>query len=117
MRTPLALLGAAAVSALGGAILGEYTLTGALAAVACLLYGIVVGEVVIVLEGRPSPPGVAVAGVFPPIGWVWSLWISTGHHLHYASAGQLGATVVAGAAGVAWTVTARRALGRTRPPA
>jgi len=114
MRTPLALLGAAALSALGGAILGEYTLAGGLAVVACVLYGIVIGEAVIVLERRPSPPGVAAAGVFPPIGWVWSLWISTGHHLHYATATQVGATVVAGVAGAAWAVTGRRALDRAR---
>ena len=117
MRTPLALLGAAGLSALGGAILGEYTLTGGMALVACLLYGIVIGEAVIVLERRPSPLGAAAAGLFPPIGWVWSLWISTGHHLHYASATQLGATVVAGAAGAAWAITGRRALDRARPPA
>lgn len=115
MRTPLALLGAAALSALGGAILGEYSLSGILAVVACLLYGIVIGEAVIVLQRRPSRPGVVVAGIFPPVGWVWSLWISTGHHLHYASGTQLGSTVVAGAAGAIWALTGRRALERTPP--
>ncbi|HUZ43635.1 MAG TPA: hypothetical protein VMU63_04470 [Acidimicrobiales bacterium] len=117
MRTPLALLGAAALSALGGAILGEYSLSGILAVIACLLYGIVIGEALIVLERRPSPLGVAVAGIFPPIGWLWSLWISTGHHLHYASATQLASTVVAGVSGAAWAVTGRRALDRARPSA
>jgi len=117
MRTPLALLGAAALSALGGAILGEYSLSGVLAVVAGLLYGIVIGESVIVLERRPSPPGVAGAGIFPSIGWVWSLWISTGHHLNYATSVQLGSTLVAGAAGAVWALTGRRALDRTPPAA
>jgi len=117
MRTPLAVVGAAALAALGGAILGEYDLSGFLAVVACLLYGIVVGEAVLVVERHPGPYGMAAAGLFPPIGWVWSLWISTGHQLHYAGAGQWASTLVAAVAGLAWTGTGRRALDRSRPPA
>lgn len=112
MRTLLALLGSAALAALGGAILGEYTLTGVLAIVGTLLYGVVVGEAVIVLERRPTVPTMAGATVFSPVGWVWSLWISTGHHLHYATPAQWVGAAVAGAGGLAWTLTAARAVDR-----
>ena len=112
MRTPAAVVGAAALAALGGAILGEYSLNGALAVVGGLLYGLVVAEVVVAVERRPSPFGSAAATVFPPIGWVWSLWISNGHHIHYASALQWTSALVSAVAGLAWTVTGRRVVDR-----
>lgn len=117
MRTPLAVLGAAALAALGGAILGEYSLTGALAVVGGLLYGMVVAEVVVAVERRPSPIGSAAATVFPPVGWVWSLWISTGHHLHYATGLQWASALVSAVAGLVWTVTGRRVVDRAPLPA
>jgi len=107
MRTVLAVLAAAGVSALGGAILGEYTLANLVAIVACLLFGVVVGEAVAALQRRLTPPAVVAAGLFPPGAWVWSLWISTGHHLGYASVAQWAATPFAGAAAVAWAATSR----------
>ena len=112
MRTPLAVLGAAALAALGGAILGEYTLNGLLAVIGGLLYGLVVGEVVVAVERRPSALGAGAAAVFPPIGWAWSLWISNGHHLHYATWVQWVAALVSAVAGLAWTVTGRRVVDR-----
>lgn len=117
MRTPLAVLGAAALAALGGAILGEYTLDGVLAPVGGLLYGLVVAEVVVAVEGRPSWAGSAAATVFPPIGWVWSLWISNGHHLHYATWLQWVSALVSAVAGLAWTVTGRHVVDRAGDPA
>jgi hypothetical protein len=116
MRTPLAVLGAAALAALGGVILGEYTLNGSLAIVGGLLYGLVVGEVVVAVERRPSPFGAAAALAFPPVGWAWSLWISTGHHLHYASGLQWTVALVSAVAGLVWTVTGRRVVDRGAVP-
>ena len=116
MRTPLAVVGSAALAALGGAILGEYTLNGALAVVGALLYGLVVAEVVVGVERRPSAVGSAVATVFPPIGWVWSLWISNGHHLHFATGVQWASALVSAVAGLAWTVTGRRVVDRVGAP-
>lgn len=112
MRTPLAVLGSALLAALGGAILGEYTLNGALALIGGLLYGLVVAEVVVAVERRPSPIGSAAATVFPPIGWLWSLWISNGHHIHYASGLQWASALVSAVAGLVWTVTGRRVVDR-----
>ena len=117
MRTPVAVLGSALLAALGGAILGEYTLNGALALVGGLLYGLVVAEVVVGVERRPSPVGSAAATVFPPIGWVWALWISNGHHLHYASWVQWVSALVSAVAGLIWTVTGRRVVDRAGPSA
>lgn len=116
MRTPLAVVGSAALAALGGAILGEYTLNGALALVGGLLYGLVVAEVVVAVERRPSPVGSAAATVFPPIGWVWSLWISNGHHLHYATTAQWASALVSAVAGLVWTLTGRRVVDRGADP-
>ena len=115
MRTPLAVVGSAALAALGGAILGEYTLNGALAVIGALLYGLVVAEVVVAVERRPSPLGSAAATVFPPIGWAWSLWISNGHHIHYASGAQWASALVSAVAGLVWTVTGRRVVDRPDP--
>ena len=108
MRTLLAVLAAAAVSALGGAILGEYTLANLVAILACVLFGIVVGEATAVPQRSPGPPALTAAAVFPAVAWVWSLWISTGHHLGYASVTQWAATPFAGAAAVVWAATAAR---------
>ena len=111
MRTLLAVLTAAAVSALGGAILGEYTLASLVAVLACVLFGVVVGEAAAVPRHPPGPVVLAAAGLFPPVAWVWSLWISTGHHLGYASVAQWVATPFAGAAAAAWAATAARVGG------
>jgi hypothetical protein len=108
MRTLLAVFAAAGVSALGGAILGEYTLANLVAVLACVLFGVVVGEATVVPQRSPRPPALAAAALFPPVAWVWSLWISTGHHLGYASVAQWVATPFAAAAAVVWAVTAPR---------
>ena len=116
MRTLLAVLAAAAVAALGGAILGEYTLANLVAVLACLLFGVVVGEATGAVQRPPRPLALAAAGVFTPSAWVWSLWISTGHHLGYTSVAQWVGTPCAGGAAVAWAATAARAS-RPRGPA
>jgi hypothetical protein len=115
MRTLLAVLAAAGSSALGGAILGEYTLANLVAIVACVLFGVVVGEATVVPRRQPRPAGLAAAALFPPVAWVWSLWISTGHQLGYASVAQWVATPFAGAAAVAWAATAARGRGAGGP--
>jgi hypothetical protein len=114
MRTLLAVSAAAGVSALGGAILGEYTLANLVAVVACVLFGVVVGEAAVVPRRSPGRLVLGTAALFPPVAWVWSLWISTGHHLGYASVAQWAATPFAGAAAVAWAATAAR-VGGSRP--
>lgn len=102
MRTLLAALAAAGTAALGGVILGEYTLANVVALVAGLLFGVVVAEAVVAVQRRPAPLATAAATVLTPMAWVWSLWISTGHHLGYASVAQWAATPVAGLAALGW---------------
>jgi len=108
MRTTLAVLAGAAVAALGGAILGEYTLANAVAVLACVLFGIVVGEAAVAIQRRPVPATVVAAGVATPMAWVWSLWISTGHQFSYVSVTQWVAVPFAAASAALWVVTARR---------
>jgi len=108
MRTTLAVLAAVAVAALGGAILGEYTLANAMAVLACVLFGVVVGEAAVAIQRRPVPATAVAAGLATPAAWIWSLWISTGHQFAYASVAQWVAAPVAAAAASLWVVTARR---------
>jgi len=108
MRTTLAVVATLAVAALGGAILGEYTLANAVAVLACVLFGVVVGEAAVAIQRRPLPATVVAAGVSTPVAWVWSLWISTGHQLGYVSVAQWVAVPFAGASAALWVVTARR---------
>ena len=108
MRTLLAVLAPAGAAALGGAVLGEYTLTGVAAVVACVLFGLVVGETAVAVRRRAAPVVVGAAAASAPVAWVWSLWISTGHHLGYASPAQWLATPFAAAAAAGWVLTAGR---------
>src|SRR5579864_1324161 len=106
MRTLLAVVAALAVAALGGAILGEYTLGGLLPLLAGALYGVVVGEVLLWVGRRPPVWATTAAAVAAAIGTAWSLWISSGHHVSYASAAQWASVGVAGLAVGAWVGTA-----------
>lgn len=114
MRTPLSVLAAAGASVLGGAILGEYWLSAPEAILGSVLFGLLVGELVVVIERRPGPFGMAGASTFPPGAWIWSLWISSGHQLHYASAAQWVGAAAAAGAGLVWTATANRAIDRAK---
>ena len=120
MRTLWAVVAAAAAAAVGGAILGEYTLGGGWPVVAGALYGVVVSEVLLVAQRRPAPALVAAATAMTVAGAVWALWISTGHQLGYARAVEWAGVAVAGATVAAWAGTAgrvadRRAGRRRRP--
>ncbi|MGI8873061.1 MAG: hypothetical protein ACR2KP_01785 [Egibacteraceae bacterium] len=76
-RAPLGILCAAAVSALGALILGEYEFTGALPFVAGGLFGLVIGEVVVGV-GRTRAVAVGViAAVFAFGGIAWAGWIDS----------------------------------------
>lgn len=71
----------AVVAALGAVILGEYEFTGALPFVAGVLFGLVVGEVVVgvgKLRGWPSAVAAAALGFG---GIAWAGWIDAGRGL------------------------------------
>ncbi|HZU71499.1 MAG TPA: hypothetical protein VE990_01890, partial [Acidimicrobiales bacterium] len=107
-----AALVATGVAALGGAILGEYDLSGPLPLLAGVLFGVVVAEAVIVVQRRPAPAAVGVAAVAAGAATVWSLWIANGHHLAYASATQWAQAGLPLVVVPAWSRTA--AVGRKR---
>jgi hypothetical protein len=80
-RALLGLLLAASVSVLGALILGEYEFTGTLPWIAGLLFGLVVGEVVVGV-GRSRHPAVAVIAAAIAFGGVaWAGWIDSSHGL------------------------------------
>jgi len=67
----------AAVAALGALILGEYEFTGTLPWVAGVLFGLVIGEVVVSV-GRSRHAGVAVvSAVLSFVGIAWAGWIDS----------------------------------------
>ena len=76
-RSLLGLLCAAAASALGALVLGEYEFTGTLPFVAGPLFGLAIGEVVVgVGRARTLAVGAAAAGV-AFAGIAWAGWIDS----------------------------------------
>jgi hypothetical protein len=117
MRPLLAVAAAAAASALGGLILGEYPLTGTTPFVAGALFGLVVAELVVVVAGRggPATAVTAAAAVLAAAGMVWAAWISAGRDWHYVPGAAWGGVVVAPLAVVLWLRTGRRGGSGRRP--
>ena len=78
MRQLLAAAAAAAVAALGAFIVGEYELDGPTALVTGVLFGLVIGEILVAVAGGGQGV-VAVAGaVIAGAGLVGAAWISSG---------------------------------------
>lgn len=76
-RSLLGLLCAAAASALGALVLGEYEFTGTLPFLAGPLFGLAVGEVVVAVgRARTLAVGVA-AGAVAFAGIAWAGWIDS----------------------------------------
>lgn len=80
-RTLFALLLAAACAALGAFILGEYEFEGSLPFVAGLLFGLLLGEVVVGAgQSRSILVGIVVAAE-AAAGIAWAGWIDSSHGL------------------------------------
>ena len=78
-RALLGLAVAAAVAALGALILGEYEFTGTLPWIAGVLFGLVIGEVVVSV-GRSRHVAVAAgAAALSFAGVAWAGWIDSTH--------------------------------------
>jgi hypothetical protein len=77
LRAVLGVVCAAAVAALGALILGEYEFTGLLPFVAGLLFGLVVGEVVVGVGQRRTVPVALVAAALSFAGIAWAGWIDS----------------------------------------
>jgi hypothetical protein len=83
--TPARLVGAvvlaAVASAFGGVVLGEYQFDGLMPYGAGLLFGLVVGELVVTVSRSRSLVLGAVCGVLVAGGLGWAAWISSGEGL------------------------------------
>lgn len=111
VRTAAALLLAAIVAVLGAFILGEYQFEGMLPAGAGLLFGLIVGELVVEVGKRRTIPVAVAAAVLVAGGLLWAGWIASGKGLEPLRNGVW----VAVAIGV--TATALRVHGLRRPGA
>jgi len=94
------------VAALGALILGEYEFSGALPFVAGVLFGLVVGEVVVTVGRRRTWPSAAVTAAVAFGGIAWAGWIDSSEGLE----------PVKGLVWVAATLAALAALARVAPP-
>jgi hypothetical protein len=112
MRQLLAGVAAAAASAFGALILGEYQLVGATPFIAGVLFGLVVAELVLSIA-KPAPaPGAAAVGVTAPaLGMVWAAWISSGRDWHFVPHLAWAGVVLAPLAAAFWLRNGRRTPG------
>jgi len=76
-RALLGLLLGAAAAALGALILGEYEFTGSLPWIAGVLFGLVIGEVVVGVGRSRHPAVAAVAAACAFGGIAWAGWIDS----------------------------------------
>jgi hypothetical protein len=76
-RAVLALVLGAAVAALGALILGEYEFQGTLPWIAGLLFGLVVGEVVVSVGRSRHVAVAAVVALLSFAGIAWAGWIDS----------------------------------------
>jgi hypothetical protein len=78
MRVIFGCVVAVLVAALGGLIMGEYFLSGAMALLAGALFGLAVGESAIAVGKSSEWVLVGVAAVAAFLGFTWSGWIEAG---------------------------------------
>lgn len=111
VRAATALLVVALLSVLAAFVLGEYEFEGWLPAVAGLLFGEIVAEVVIGIARRRSLALALAAGAFAAGGLVWAGWIAAGEGLAPIPGLAWLAAVVAAATVVLRVVGLRRRRG------
>jgi len=105
-RPLLGLAVAAAASALGALLLGEYEFTGTLPFIAGPLFGLVVGEVAVAVGRSRTVPVAAVAGLLAFAGIAWAGWIDSSEGVEPVKG------LVWVAAGLAAAVALLRTVGR-----
>lgn len=116
VRLPLAVVTAAAASALAAVILGEYDLRGITPLVSGVMLALVIGELAVVVAGNRTTVLAAMCGLVVFAGLVWALRISSGDDWSFVTAsGWVGAALGAVTA-FAW-VAPRERLRGSEPPA
>ena len=114
MRTLVGVVATLGVAAVGGAVLGEYSLSAGAAVVAGGLLGVVEAEALVTATPRPPVWLVALASGAGAAAAVWALWIAAGHRLDEAAPGQWTAANAAALAVGGWVVLTERITGRGR---
>ncbi|HEX4979208.1 MAG TPA: hypothetical protein VFV35_04010 [Acidimicrobiales bacterium] len=99
---------AALASAFGAVLLGEQPLEGTTALVAGVLFGVVVAEVLVSVARAGDGYLALAAGVLTQAGFVWALYIETGHALDEAAPSGWAGAALAAAAAAAWVRSAAR---------
>ncbi|HVM07645.1 MAG TPA: hypothetical protein VM345_04205 [Acidimicrobiales bacterium] len=116
MRPVLGVAAGAAVASLGAVMLGEQPLQGATALVAGVLFGLAIAEVVVSVARYGDLYLAAAAAILTQAGFVWALYIETGHQLDAAAPEAWVGVVLGAAAAAAWLRTAARRGPRSRSP-
>jgi hypothetical protein len=117
MRRPLALVVALVVALFGGAVLGEYDLTGLTPLVAGVLFGAVVAEVVLAVARTGDRVLAGASAVLTGAGLVLAIWVSS-DHWRFIHPWSWAAVVVGPAATWLWLLkgSGRRADGNPTGP-
>lgn len=115
MRPVLAALAGATAAAVGAVILGEYNLTGVMGVGAGALFGLAVGEVVLIVGG-PEAGGAWAAPLAAAItagGVAWAAWISAGRDWGFVPGTAWIGLAVGAALAAVWVRTGARRSSRT----
>ena len=116
MRVVSGCLAALFTALLGGLIMGEYELLGAMALLAGVLFGLAVAEVAIAVGKSSDWPLVGVAAVSSFVGITWAAYIDAGDELgRIAGMRWLGSLLAFAAAG--WWVRSLGSRGVSSLPA
>ncbi|MHB8464417.1 MAG: hypothetical protein ACYDH6_01175 [Acidimicrobiales bacterium] len=117
LRQALAVVVAAAVTAVGALILGEYDFKGTTPYVAGFLFGLVVAEVVLTVARLGRPVLAAAAAALSGLGMLWAAWISSGRGVSPIPGGAYLGMLLAMAVAGGWVVApTRRHRGGTSGP-
>ena len=103
-RPLLALVAGAATAALGAMILGEYALRGLTAIVTGVVFGLVVGEVVVAVGRRQDLVVAVPAALIAGAGLLWAAWIWSGRPWTAVPAGAWTAVGIAVVVTLAWVL-------------
>ncbi len=110
MRRILALLVAAVIALLWGAVVAEYPFTGLVVLLLGALFGFFLAEAVVAVSGEQSAFTFAVCPVVAAVGLLWAAWLSNSHGLR----GMSGQGWLAVALGVVAAAVRARPLGSER---
>jgi len=116
VRTVLGVAAGAAVAGFGAVVLGEQPLEGITALVAGGLFGMAIAEATVTIARYGDGYLAGAAALLAEAGFVWALYIETGHDLADAPPEAWIAMALSAVAAALWLRTAARRV-RGSPPA